>query len=122
MLRLTLILSLLAAPVLAQDAGADARAAARALEEASAQLDRATGARDRVRALTATVKAYEAGLAAMRVGLRDAAIRETELSRRLQGQEAEIAQLLGVLSSMGGRAAPAPCCTPTAPSGRRGPA
>ena len=74
MLRLTLILSLLAAPVLAQDPGAAAREAARALEEASEQLDRAESARDRVRALTTTVKAYEAGLAAMRDGLRHAAV------------------------------------------------
>ena len=117
MLRLTLILSLLAAPVLAQDPGAAAREAARALEEASVQLDRAEGAHDRVRALTATVKAYEAGLGAMRDGLREAAIRETELSRRLQGQEAEIAQLLGVLSSMGGRAAPGAMLHPDGPVG-----
>lgn len=94
-----------------------ARAAARALEEASVQLDRAEGARDRVRALTQTVQAYEAGLAAMREGLRDAAIRETELRRRHAAQEAEIAQLLGALSSLGGAAAPEAMLHPQGPVG-----
>ncbi|MDO6587751.1 peptidase M23 [Salipiger sp. 1_MG-2023] len=107
----------LAAPAQAQDQAEAARQAARALEDASLQLDRADSARDRVSALTQTVKAYEAGLGAMRDGLREAAIRETELSRKLQSQETEIAQLLGVLSSMGGRAAPSAMLHPQGPVG-----
>lgn len=99
-------LTCLAVPAAAQDAGAAARAAARALEQASVQLDQADSARDRVAALTATVRAYEDGLSAMRDGLRAAAIRETELSRRLSAQEAEVSQLLGVLSALGGAAQP----------------
>ncbi|MCR8548783.1 peptidase M23 [Salipiger sp. P9] len=117
MRRLALILTLLAGPAAAQNPAEAARAAAKALEAASVQLDAADSARDRVRALTGTVKAYESGLAAMREGLRDAAIRETELTRRLQSQEGEIAQLLGVLSSMGGRAAPAAMLHPQGPVG-----
>ncbi|WP_150282225.1 murein hydrolase activator EnvC family protein [Salipiger aestuarii] len=101
----------------AQDQADAARQAARALEDASVQLDRADSSRDRVRALTRTVQAYEAGLAAMRDGLREAAIRETELSRKLQSQEAEIARLLGVLSSMGGKAAPSAMLHPQGPVG-----
>ena len=114
---LALALLLLAAPATAQEPAEAARAAAGALEEASVQLDRAASAHDRVAALTRTVRAYEAGLAAMRDGLREAAIRETELSRRLEGQEAEIAQLLGVLSSMGGRAEPGIMLHPQGPVG-----
>lgn len=120
MRRLALILSLLAAPALAQDPAEAARAAARALEQASVRLDEAESARDRVRALTGTVQAYESGLAAMREGLREAAIRETELSRRLSRQEGEIAQLLGVLSGMsriGERAAPVAMLHPQGPVG-----
>ncbi|GGG70069.1 peptidase M23 [Salipiger pallidus] len=116
-LALLLLAAPVAAPVAAQEPAEAARAAAGALEEASVQLDRATSARDRVAALTRTVRAYEAGLAAMRDGLREAAIRETELSRRLEGQEAEIAQLLGVLSSMGGRAEPGIMLHPQGPVG-----
>lgn len=112
-----LILCLMAGPALAQAPGEAARAAARALEEASVQLGQADTARDRVKALTRTVEAYEDGLAALRDGLRDAAVRETELSRRLAAQEGEVAQLLGVLSSLGSSAAPEALLHPAGPVG-----
>nr|WP_255670763.1 peptidoglycan DD-metalloendopeptidase family protein [Cognatishimia sp. F0-27] len=112
-------LALCAAPVLAgaQNAGADARAALAALEAAAVQLDAAEGARDRVAALTSTVSAFEDGLAAMRDGLRRAAIRETELTRRLAAQDAEIAQLLGVLSALGPEVRPQSFLHPDGPLG-----
>ncbi|MFW2588579.1 murein hydrolase activator EnvC family protein [Sagittula sp. SSi028] len=117
MTRFALLFALLAAPVLAQDAGEDARRAAAALEQASVQLSRANGASDRVSALTDTIRAFEDGLAAMRDGLRAAAIRETELTRKLAAQDQEISQLLGVLSSMGGRATPGALVHPQGPLG-----
>lgn len=79
------------------DPATAARAAADQLEQAALALQGATSARDRVKALTETVRAYEAGLEAMRDGLRRAAMREAQLSRRLQAREGEIAQLMGVL-------------------------
>jgi len=89
-------------PAMAQDDPATAaRAAAAQLEQAALSLQAADGARDRVRALTQTVQAYEAGLAAMRDGLRQAALREGQLRRRLEAREAEIADLLGVLQTIG---------------------
>ena len=78
----------------------DATQAARQLEQATVSLYEADGARDRVRALTQTVRAYEAGLAAMRDGLRRAATRETQLTRQLQVRQTEIAHLLGVLQTI----------------------
>ncbi len=87
--------------------GAEALAAAQALEAASARLDQAEGARDRVRALTETIQAFERGLGAMRSGLRQVAINERQMSQRLAAQDAEVSALLGVLQSMGG-AAPDP--------------
>ncbi len=81
------------------------------------QLDKAESARDRVAALTETVRAYEDGLAAMRQGLRGAAIRETELSRKLAAQERDVAQLLGVLSALGGQAQPQTLLHPQGPLG-----
>ncbi len=117
MKRLALILALWAAPLAAQDAGTAARDAAEALEAASILLGPAKSANNRVAALTDTVRAYEDGLTAMREGLRAAAIRETELSRKLAAQEAEVAQLLGVLSSVGGRAAPQTLLHPQGPLG-----
>ncbi|TDK46847.1 murein hydrolase activator EnvC family protein [Antarcticimicrobium luteum] len=79
------------------DPAVAARAASAQLEQAALDLQAAEGARDRVHALTETVRAFEAGLAAMRDGLRRAATREATLSHRLQAREGEIAQLMGVL-------------------------
>ncbi|MEP3442742.1 peptidase M23 [Sulfitobacter sp.] len=98
-----LILALvLVTPATAQgDASAQARAAIAMLEEAAGKLDAADGARDRVRALTETIQAFETGLAAMRTGLRQAAIREKQLSARLEARDGEVGQLLAVLQSIG---------------------
>ena len=112
---LALILCLVATPLAAQDAGEKARAAAEALEAASVLLDTADEAQDRVAALTDTVRAYEDGLTAMREGLRAATIRETELSRKLSAQEAEVARLLGALMAVGDRAAPRTMVHPGGP-------
>ncbi|MCT4559101.1 MAG: peptidoglycan DD-metalloendopeptidase family protein [Pelagimonas sp.] len=117
MKRIALILGLLAGPLWAQDAGQAARAAADALEAASVQLTNADRARDRVAALTQTVHAFEDGLAAMRDGLRDAAIREKELTRKLAAQEAEVSELLGVLSALGTQAEPHSVLHPKGPVG-----
>ncbi|SMX46869.1 murein hydrolase activator EnvC family protein [Maliponia aquimaris] len=117
MKRLAVILMLWALPLSAQEAGDKARAAAEALEAASVLLDTAEDAQDRVAALTDTVRAYEDGLAAMREGLRAAAIRETELARKLAAQEAEVAKLLGALMAVGDRVAPQTLVHPDGPLG-----
>ena len=101
-LRAALFILALAGPAAAQgDAAAQARAAVTMLEEAAVQLEAADGARDRVQALTQTIQAFETGLAAMRTGLRQAAIREAQLSARLDARDGEVGQLLAVLQSMG---------------------
>lgn len=100
--RAAILLLVLASPVGAQsDAAAQARAAVTLLEDAAEQMQQAEGARDRVRALTATIQAFETGLAAMRTGLRQAAIREAQLSARLTARDREVGQLLAVLQSIG---------------------
>ncbi|MEP1767096.1 MAG: peptidase M23 [Sulfitobacter sp.] len=101
-LRAALLAIVLASSASAQnDAAGQARAAVQMLEEAAEQLDQAEGARDRVRALTGTIQAFETGLAAMRTGLRQAAIREAQLSARLDSRDNEVGQLLAVLQSIG---------------------
>lgn len=101
-LRAAFLVFALASPAAAQgDAAAQARAAVGMLEDAALQLDAADGARDRVRALTGTIQAFETGLAAMRTGLRQAAIREAQLSARLEARDGEVGQLLAVLQSIG---------------------
>ncbi len=100
--HLAIIVALATGPVGAQVGPADqAVIALKSLEEASQQLEDARKARDRVKALTATVRAFEQGLGAMREGLRQAAIQERALSDRLQAQESEVAALLGALQSIG---------------------
>ncbi|PYG31111.1 murein hydrolase activator EnvC family protein [Pelagimonas varians] len=117
MKRFCLILALWAGPLAAQDGGAAARAAADALDVASIGLDQAETARDRVAALTDTVRAYEDGLTAMREGLRAAAIRETELSLKLRSQEAEVQELLSVLTALGNSGQPQTLLHPQGPLG-----
>lgn len=99
------------------DIAAAARVAADALETASVSLQEAESARDRVRALTATVRAYEGGLEAMRDGLRRATIREEQLSLRLKARDDEIAQLMGVLLTIGASPPPVLMLHPSGPTG-----
>ena len=97
MIRLSALLICLATAAFAQQS---AQEAAAQLQAAQAQLEASTGASDRIAALTQTVQAYEAGLAAMRVEQRDIALREGILTEELQLRTAEFAQLLGVLSAI----------------------
>lgn len=115
---LALALMMLAPPLAAQqDAGVLAQEAGKALEAASIQLGEAGTARDRVKALTRTVQAYEAGLAAMRLGLRRASIHEAQLRRQLQARDAEIAQLLAVLQRLSPDQGPTVFLHPDGPNG-----
>lgn len=94
-----------------------ARAAAKQLEDATLTLQEADQARDRVRALTETVRAYEAGLAAMRDGLRRAARREAQLTVQFEARQAEIAQLLGTLQTIEASPPPVLILHPAGPLG-----
>ncbi len=60
----------------------------------------AEGRRGRVAALTETVRAYEAGLAALREGLRQAAIRERAIKDSFAAENDRLARLLGVLQTI----------------------
>ncbi len=104
-------------PATAPDPAAAARAAAERLSRAGRMLDEAQGARNRVKALSETVRAYEDGLEAMREGLRRAAIREETLTRELQSREDDVGRLLGVLMSMGDTPAPVLMLHPSGPVG-----
>ncbi|MEL6168907.1 MAG: peptidoglycan DD-metalloendopeptidase family protein [Pseudomonadota bacterium] len=77
-----------------------AEAAATALIEASESLEAASGRQDRVAALTETVRAYEKGLAAMREGLRRAALRRRTLEAAFDAESEELSELTGLLLSM----------------------
>lgn len=94
-----------------------AKDAALLLEQAGVALGEANTARNRVRALTTTVKAYEAGLAAMRDGLRRVTTREGKLTAQLRAREDEIAQLLGVLQTIETSEPPVLLLHPAGPMG-----
>lgn len=112
-----LLIGALWAGTVRADPATAARAAAEQLEAATLALQGATSARDRVAALTGTVRAFEAGLAAMREGLRQATLREAALSARLASREEEIARLLGVLQSIGATPPPVLMLHPSGPLG-----
>ncbi|MCA0042029.1 murein hydrolase activator EnvC family protein [Celeribacter litoreus] len=94
-----------------------ARAALEQFDAAHAQLEAAESATNRVRALTGVVRAYEDGLEAMRAGLRQVSLRESELAREFDDESGEFAQLLGVLISMKPDASPEALVHPQGPLG-----
>lgn len=104
-------------PAATPDPAENARAAAERLSRAGRMLDDAQGARNRVKALSETVRAYEDGLEAMREGLRRAAIREETLTRELQSRKDDVGRLLGVLMAMGDTPAPVLLLHPSGPVG-----
>lgn len=89
-----------AAPAHADPAGA-AATAAEDLRNAATALDAASGQRDRIAALTATIRAYEDGLGAFRDALRDAALEERAIRARLEAERDRIARLIGALQLAG---------------------
>jgi septal ring factor EnvC (AmiA/AmiB activator) len=116
--RTALLLALLGAtPVAALGVAEQAAQASSDLQAAVAALEEAQGARDRVAALTSTIRAYEDGLAALREALRQASLRETALALRFDTQRERISQLLGVLSRMEAEPGPLLLLHPSGPLG-----
>lgn len=102
---------------MAQSEQSMAEVAVAQLQSAAFLLERAGSARDRVRALTETVAAYEAALDAIRNGLRAATIRETQLSQQLDAKRDRIERLMAVLQSIGNAPAPSMLLHPSGPTG-----
>ena len=99
-MRLAALLFAAAAPAFAdtpQEAAADAIAQ---LQDARTQLAAAETRSNRIDALTETVQAYEAGLTAMRDGLRALAAQEAELRVKEARHQTELAGLLAVLQNI----------------------
>ncbi len=91
--------------------------AAEMLENAAIALSEADGARDRVEALTETVRAYEQGLLALREGTRRAALRERTIMLVFEAERDRLARLLGVLQTIEGAPAPLLMLHPAGPIG-----
>ncbi len=125
-MRALCLLLALALPAAAQTAdpaamtSPTAKAAAEAaadLQDSVAGLQAAEGAKDRIAALTKTIRAYEAGLAALREALRQADLRESELTTQFQAKRQEVSQLLGVLANLDADPGPLLLLHPTGPLG-----
>lgn len=86
--------------------------------DAHRRLEAAESAPDRVKALTGVVRAYEDGLEAMRSGLRQVSLRESELSREFTDESGQYAQLLGILIGMKPDASPEALVHPNGPLGQ----
>jgi septal ring factor EnvC (AmiA/AmiB activator) len=106
-----------ALPLHAQTVGRDAEQAADDLQAAIISLQVATSAKDRVAALTATIRAYEEGLAAMRAGLRQVRLREATLALQFEAKRERVSQLIGVLTQMEADPAPLLLLHPSGPMG-----
>ncbi len=89
-----------ASPLVADETAELAEKAASDLIVAAGMLEQAEEADDRIAALTHTVQAYEAGLSALREGLRRAALRAAVLRDRLSAEDAELSSLLTLLQSV----------------------
>ena len=116
-LRAALLALLLATPVAAESVAERATAAAADLQAAIAALDGASGAKDRIAALTTTIRAYEAGLASLREALRQAHLRETQLTLRFDAERGRLSQLLGVLAQVDPEPGPLLLLHPAGPVG-----
>lgn len=82
------------------DPVATAELAAERLRAAAASLEEARRARDRISALTETIRAYEDGLGALREALRETAVRERVLTGRFDSESTRLSGLLGALQAM----------------------
>lgn len=117
--RAILLALALAAPGARADDGAarSAVAASEALRAATQRLDAARSAADRVAALTATIRAYEDGLASLRDALRRTALREDEIRAAFEAERVKIGRLLGAMTAMGETPGPLLLLHPAGPEG-----
>ena len=109
---------LLAGPARAElNAAQTATQAAEMLQQAGFELLEAEDARDRVAALTQTVRAYEEGLLALREGIRQAALREQTILLMFEAERDRLSRLLGVLQTVEAAPAPVVLLHPSGPMG-----
>jgi murein hydrolase activator len=100
MIRAAALVLVLSCPALAETVAEGAAKASTDLQAAVTALEAATEARDRIAALSQTIRAYEGGLAALRGALREAALREATLTTAFDAKRDGIGRLLGVLATM----------------------
>ena len=96
MIRAAILALALTAGAAAADPALDAR---ERLLAAAALVEAAESARDRVDALTDAVRAYDAGLSAMRTELRRLTLEARALSESLADEDGDISSLLALMQN-----------------------
>lgn len=91
--------------------------ASAALRDAARALKDAENAKDRVTALSQTIRAYESGLTAMREGIRAATLRKRVLDLEFEQRRDQLSRLLGVLQTLERASTPMLLIHPTGPVG-----
>ncbi|SFR31738.1 Septal ring factor EnvC, activator of murein hydrolases AmiA and AmiB [Yoonia tamlensis] len=114
-MRFAALFICLALPAFAQPAETAARDAMAQLQAAQLRLQTAGDARDQIAALTQTVQAYEAGLAAARSGMRQLHAQEAALAADLDTRRAAIGALVGTLATISKTPAPVSRSQPQTP-------
>ena len=119
MIRIAILALMLCLPrlALAQGVAEQAAAASADLQAAVTALGEAVTAKDRISTLTQTIKAYEAGTAALREALRQAELREATLRLQFDAQRDRVSQLLAVLSGIEAEPGPLLLLHPAGPLG-----
>ena len=101
----------------ADPAAPEAQAAAAELRAAVEALNAAEGSRERVAALTRTIRAYERGFGALRDTLRRAKAREAEIEDSFAARRERIGALLGAMAMMERESEPLLLLHPDGPIG-----
>lgn len=114
-LAVALVLAAAPAAAPAETAAETARRAAEGLRASIDALAVAEGRGDRIAALTDTIRAYEAGLSALRDGLRRATIREAQIAVEFEARRGELEVLLGGMAAVGRAPAPVALLHPEGP-------
>ena len=114
---LALCLAFTGAPGGAQTAPTTAAQAAADLRKAIEALQAAQSGTDRIAALTATIRAYETGLSALRDSLRAASVREATIKAGFDKRRDQIGQILGVMTAMQRSPGPLMLLHPAGPLG-----
>jgi len=95
----------------------NANQAASDLRKSITALQAAHSATDRIATLTETIRAYEAGLSALREALRAASVREAAIKGGFDKRRDQIGQILGVMTAMQSAPGPLLLLHPSGPLG-----
>ena len=117
MFRFLTVFLFLAAPLAAQNSVEQTFEAVARIDAATHALSVAEDAEDKITALTEAVRAYEAGLAALRESERRTQLARTAAANRFEEESEEVSRLLAALQAAGAPTTPTRLLHPSGPLG-----